>query len=33
MSLDTLIATREFTSILPACIICPEIGPKSVGMN
>lgn len=28
MSLDTLIATREFASILSACIIWPEMGPK-----
>lgn len=33
MSLDTLIATGEFASILPACIIWPEIGPKREGMN
>lgn len=33
MSLDTLIATGEFASILSACIIWPEIGPKREGMN
>jgi len=33
MSLDMLIAAREFASILSACIICPEIGPKGEGMN
>lgn len=33
MSLDMLIAAREFASTLSVCIICPEIGPKREGMN